>query len=133
MLLKNMTWTEIDEVGAENWLPVVPIAVLEQHGPHLPIGTDIFQIWEISRRALAEHPRVLLCPVICYGSATPMRNFPGSFIIRPETFMHCIRDIVVSMARQGFRRALFVNGHGGNTDLTKAGLREAAETDEGIH
>ena len=132
MLLEEMTWKEIDAKGPGYWLPVIPTAVLEQHGPHLPIATDCYVAWHVCRGALAEHPRVLLCPVMSYATATPMRNFPGSFIVRPETFMHQLRDVCLSMVRQGFRHALIVNSHGGNTHVAQTALREVAEAADGF-
>lgn len=130
MILETMTWQDIDNVGPANWLPIIPTGVLEQHGPHLPIGTDNYVVWEVCQRAVGSHARTLLCPVMLYATATPMRNFPGSVIVRPETFIHVLRDACVVMARQGFTRALIVNGHGGNTHVAQTALREAAETDD---
>lgn len=130
MILDTLTWQDVDRVGAANWLPVIPTGVLEQHGPHLPIGTDNIIVEAVCRRAVGDHPRTLLCPVMTYATATPMRNFPGSFIVRPATFMRALSDICITMARQGFVRALIVNGHGGNTHVAQTALREAAETDD---
>ena len=72
-----MTWPEIREVAAERRVVVVPIGTLEDHGPHLPIDTDVRIIGEICQRACAQAgERVVLLPTVTHGFSPHHRDFP---------------------------------------------------------
>ena len=75
----QMTWPEIREVAAQERVVVVPIGTLEDHGPHLPIDTDVRIIEAICARACAQAPdRVVLLPVVTHGYSPHHSDFPGS-------------------------------------------------------
>jgi creatinine amidohydrolase len=109
---------------------VLPLGATEPHNLHLPYGTDTFQVETIAARAcrLASErgARVLLLPAIPYGTETNQMKFPLAMNLNPTTLGRVITDLVESLENHGFRKALLVNGHGGN-DL-KWLLRELHRT-----
>jgi creatinine amidohydrolase len=96
--------------------PVVfPIAALEQHGPHLPVFTDSLLLGEVVRRAearLADH--VLFAPVLWLGNSDHHLDFPGTLSAPPRTYLDLLSGVAGNFLRHGFRRLVFLNGHGGN-------------------
>jgi len=114
-----MNWQELSssEVGARSrdTLVVVPIASIEQHGPHLPVGTDSY-IAEAMASALDREfeGRLLILPVQRLGCSEHHMAFPGTLTLQHHTFEAVILETLEAMVRQGFRRFLILNGHGGN-------------------
>lgn len=105
------------DVGAfDRALPVViPFAAIEQHGPHLPIGTDSFIVEGILRRLEEREPRACLwLPVACYGSSPHHMAFPGTATLSSRTFIDLARDLAASFVAHGFTSFVLFNGHGGN-------------------
>jgi creatinine amidohydrolase len=116
-LLGSLSWQEAAGLDAERTVALVPVAALEQHGPHLPLDTDAFLVTRVVEAA-AERARpgdpVLVTPTIFAGSSEHHMAFAGTVSLRPETLAAVVRDVCSSLARHGFRRLLIVNGHGGN-------------------
>lgn len=109
----SLTWTEAQEAVADNPVILLPIGVLEQHGPHLPLDEDNivaeFVAKEVSRRTGA-----LVLPTLNYGHSPIFRNYPGTISLSSETLRRCIVEIVTELHRAGFRRFILVNNNGGN-------------------
>jgi creatinine amidohydrolase len=116
-LLGSLSWHDAAELDAERTVALIPVAALEQHGPHLPLDTDAFLVTRVveaaAKRARAGEP-VLVTPTIFAGSSEHHMEFAGTVSLRPETLAAVVRDVCSSLARHGFRRLLIVNGHGGN-------------------
>lgn len=106
---------------------VVPIGCLEKHGPHSALGTDTIIAGNICRRA-AELEPVVVFPTMYFGDKTGCGEFPGTVIFSLETRWHIFRETCNEIYRNGFKKILFVNGHGGNHDMlgafTRAMLQE---------
>lgn len=94
---------------------VIPIAALEQHGHHLPVFTDSLLLGEIVRRVqerLAQ--RVLFVPLLWLGNSDHHLDFHGTLSAPPRTYLDVLSGIAENLIAQGFRRLIFLNGHGGN-------------------
>lgn len=114
MLWQEQSWPRIREVDKR--IPVVvPLGSLEQHGPHLPLIVDTLQVTaiaEAAERRLAD--RVLLLPTLWLGSSHHHLDFPGTVSLLPSLYSQVIESIALSILQAGFRRVVFLNGHGGN-------------------
>jgi len=130
MELYRMTWVDAKEALARARVALLPVGSTEQHGPHLPLGTDWLTAQEIARRA-SELGGWLLLPSVPVGVSEHHRQFWGTLWVPPEVLRGYVMGIARALASHGLKRLLFVNGHGGNTPA----LEEAARTlrGEGIH
>ncbi|MEX2168365.1 MAG: creatininase family protein [Pirellulales bacterium] len=114
MDLLESNWPSVAALSKDT--PVVfPIAALEQHGHHLPVFTDSYLLGEIIRRAkpsLAD--RVLFAPLMWLGNSAHHLEFSGTLTLSPRTYLDMLNDLAENFLQHGFRRIVFVNGHGGN-------------------
>jgi creatinine amidohydrolase len=92
---------------------IIPVGSTEQHGPHLPMGTDSLHTVAVLER-VAGRLGALVAPLMPVGRADHHMAFPGSMTVRHETLHAVIRDWCDSLFRHGFRRVLIYSGHGGN-------------------
>jgi creatinine amidohydrolase len=110
-------------------LAVLPVGATEQHGPHLPLGTD-FLIVEHVTRAAAQDARasidVLVTPTFQTGSSHHHLPFGGTISLSTERYYGALRDMTESLIQSGFRRIFIVNGHGGNHELIELVVRDLA-------
>jgi creatinine amidohydrolase/Fe(II)-dependent formamide hydrolase-like protein len=122
--LENLTWPEVrDEIAAGRDTVVVAFGAVEQHGHHLPLGTDSFFGDELSRR-LAERLDAFRAPTIPIGCSRHHLAFPGTMSIEEETFHGIVGDLVRGWARHGFRRIVILPTHGGNFAPLSAALEK---------
>jgi len=124
MIVSDMTMNEFERALARTRVALLPVGSVEEHGAHLPLGTDTLQVWEVARRA-AERVPALVCPPVAYGYCRSTRDHPGTLSIRPETVRALVLDIGRELARQGVRGIVIVSGHAGGIHM--AALEEAAE------
>ena len=117
-LLSKMTWLEAKERLKETDIVLIPIGAFEQHGLHLPLDTDTFIAFEISKRAaekVAHDVKAVVGPSIQFGISPYMMGFSGSITVQGETFVNLLRDVCESLIHQGFNKIVFVNQHYSNT------------------
>jgi creatinine amidohydrolase len=123
-LYERLSWPEVRDAAEEELVCLIPVATLEDHGPHLPIDTDLRITAEICRRAAeAALDEILLLPPIPHGYSPHHMDFPGPITIGWDTFVRYCRDVGTSLARHGFTRMLFLNGHGSNQNLVETAAR----------
>lgn len=111
----EMTWPQVREAAAQDRVAIVPVAVIEDHGPHLPIDTDLRLCLAVCEGAAAlAGSHVVLVPAINHGYTPHHLDFPGPITIGAHTFIKYGVDVCKSLVHHGFRRILIVNGHGSN-------------------
>jgi len=114
MQLTDLTWTRVQALSRDT--PVVfPIAALEQHGRHMPLFTDSMLLGEIVRRTAEQlGERVLFAPLMWLGNSEHHLDFAGTLSAAPRTYLDLLNDLLENFIQHGFRRLVFINGHGGN-------------------
>ena len=128
----EMTWREIKEAAEVGHVAVVPVAIYEDHGPHLPVDTDFLICTEICERAVARVPgEAVLVPPVGHGYSPHHMDFHGTITIEWDTLIRYIRDVCCSLAHHGFERILVVNGHGSNSSPVDLATRLAVLQYEG--
>ena len=114
MELADLSWPKLSALPKD--IPVVvPIAAVEQHGHHLPVFTDSLLLDEVLRRArgtLGE--RVLFTPLMWLGNSDHHLEFCGTLSAPPRVYLDLLVGVAENLVHHGFRRIVFVNGHGGN-------------------
>ena len=114
MDLIELSWPAVAALPKDT--PIVfPIAALEQHGHHLPLFTDSLLLGEIIRRAkepLAN--RVLFAPLMWLGNSHHHLDFAGTMSAAPRSYLDLLNGLAENFLQHGFRRLVFINGHGGN-------------------
>jgi creatinine amidohydrolase len=115
----EMTWAEIAAAGeaARRWIAVLPLAAVEQHGPHLPLGVDAYiadAYLAGVRKLLPEGLPVTFLPVQRIGVSAEHLSYPGTLTLSAATAITAWTEIGESLARAGLRKLLLVTSHGGN-------------------
>ena len=116
MELMGLNWTEVDALD-RNTPVVFPIAALEQHGHHMPLFTDSLLLGEVLRRVKLQPvaDRVLFAPLQWLGNSHHHLDMPGTLSADPRLYIEMLKGLAENFLVHGFRRIVFVNGHGGNT------------------
>lgn len=125
--LGDLSFVDIQAYLESKDLVLVPMASLEQHGPHLPLYTDTITAVEISRR-VSELIGVLHTPPIWAGYSPQHMHEPGrgrgTITVRSSTLLAVMHDVARSLIHHGFNRIVFVNGHGSNIKVVDPVLRQ---------
>ena len=116
VFIDEMTRAEFKEMLPQVGVAVVPVGSTEQHGPHLPMGTDMASVLYVARRAAERlHPRVVVTPPpVMVGISAQHMGYPGTLTLSPETFMNAVFEVCKSLRRHGIKSVIILNGHGGN-------------------
>jgi creatinine amidohydrolase len=121
---EKLKWKQIDEAAQQNRVVVIPIACVEDHGPHLPLDVDIVIVTDICHRAARLIPeKTLVFPTQHNGYDPHHMDFPGTITIKWNTLVEYMLDITRSLAHHGFRRMVILNAHGSNTPLVEVMAR----------
>lgn len=129
----EITSPEFGELVGKGALVILPVGSLEEHGSHLPLGTDSFQAEEVVRRVAERFGAVVLPPVL-YGECRSTRNFPGTISISFETVKSLAFDILSELSRNGARDVMILTGHAGSGHMAalKLAAQRAVESDPGL-
>lgn len=127
MLLAELISPEIAALAPHTPV-VVPVAAMEQHGRHLPLATDSMLLGEVVRRV---EPRLgrdaLFAPLLWLGNSHHHLEYAGTLSAGPRTYLDLVNDLFENLLGHGFRRILFLNGHGGNITPAKQATFEVRQ------
>jgi creatinine amidohydrolase len=97
---------------------LIPIGVLEKHGPHLPLGTDLIDVREVALRA-AKAEYAIVFPQYYFGQIAEGKHQPGTIAYSPKIIWDLLQETCDELSRNGIKKIILVNGHGGNTNFLK--------------
>src|SRR3954471_7687472 len=119
--------TRWDEITASEWPKalkasnktcILPMGILEKHGPHVPIGSDLIQVREWSARATKKEYAVVF-PDFFYGQINEAKQQPGAFALPERVVWDLLEATCNEIARNGFKRIVIINAHGGNPQMIR--------------
>ena len=115
-ILGELTWPEAQQRFQIIDVALLPVGATEQHGFHLPLDTDAFDANYLACRVAeaCEDPKPIVLPLIPYGVSYHHEDFSGTISITNETLAHLVYEIGMSVARNGIKKLVIINGHGGN-------------------
>jgi creatinine amidohydrolase len=125
----EMTWQEIADAGdaTRRWIAVLPLAAVEQHGPHLPLGVDSFiaeAYFAQVRKILPDDVPVTFLPVQRIGVSVEHLAYPGTLTLSAATAVAAWTELGESVARAGLRKLVLVTSHGGNVSAMELVARD---------
>jgi creatinine amidohydrolase len=116
--LPHMTWPEVQDLRTRTDMVIIPIAALEQHALHLPIGTDFLNGVERAK-LIAQQTDVLVAPILMPGNSPYHMEFAGTISLSSQTIQQVYFEAAQSLMQHGFKRFLLLNSHGGNQVITR--------------
>ena len=119
MYLAEMNYLQVEEYLKKSDTILIPVGSLENHGKHMPLGTDTM-IPDHIAKLLNEKSDVLIAPTVNYGATDDLVGFPGTVSLGTEGLIALLRTIVDQFYGYGFRHFIILNGHGGNTAAINA-------------
>lgn len=117
---RELTSGELGKMADSDPVAVLPLAAVEQHGPHLPLATDGIigaGLLDAALEDLADEVPVLVLPTQIIGTSPEHASFPGTLSLEPDTLGRVLRELGGSLARAGLRRLVVSNSHGGNRSV----------------
>ena len=130
----DMTYQEVEDAAKQNTIVLWPMGVIEEHGPHLPLGTDIYDAYiefkQVARLLKAGGKSVIIAPPMYWGINEATASFGGSFTVRPSTLKSIIEDGFMSFRKDGFKTVYVITGHNDrlHNKVIVAGVEEARAT-----
>src|SRR4029077_14550531 len=123
----EMSWRDFAAADMSKVVAVLPVAAIEQHGPHLPGGVDLFineGYFGTAVKRIPDDMPVLILPIQAVGKSNEHIEYPGTLTLSTETITRAWTEIGDSVARAGCRKLIFMNSHGGNVPVIDAVARE---------
>jgi len=117
---ENLTREEIAALDKDQAMVLLPLASTEQHGDHLPVGTDSIILQTLIERIFQRGDtrlNLVFAPFLPIGKSNEHMGYPGTLTFSTQTYYALLRDIASSVARSGFKKLVLLNSHGGNTDM----------------
>jgi len=113
LFLQEMTWPDVGEYLKSSDMVIIPLGSTEQHGPHLPLGTDYYLATGALEK-ISARTGVVVAPILLVGYSEYHSGFPGTLSINPDTMVQVLFESAQMLLKYGFRRLMFYNSHGGN-------------------
>ncbi|MDX3904643.1 MAG: creatininase family protein [Pigmentiphaga sp.] len=114
--IAEMTWPEVAQAAKDGAVLLWAFGVIEQHGPHLPTGTDVYvpsaRLREVRKILEEKGIRALIVPPYYWGVNVVSGSFPASYDVKPPTMIAVMQDVFASMSKEGFKHVFLVSGHG---------------------
>jgi creatinine amidohydrolase/Fe(II)-dependent formamide hydrolase-like protein len=113
----ELTWQEAAARLKQVDIAILPVGAIEQHGPHLPLDTDAYDADYLARRVAdaCSDPKPLVLPAVSYGVSYHHEDFQGTISISNDTLASLVYEVGTSVARNGIKKLVILNGHGGNS------------------
>lgn len=122
----NLTSPELKKLAQQEAIVLIPVGSTEQHGPHLPVGTDNLLATHMAEFIASQLTKrgtpCIVTPSIAVANSTHHMNFSGSMTLSPATYIAVLKDYCRSVAAHGFRKIFILNGHGGNIAPTQTAI-----------
>ncbi len=125
--LNELAWPDVAALNPATTYYLLPISALEQHGRHLPLGTDdyiLHSALQCLQRDTNAESTILALPAVHYGNSHEHIQFAGTVSFSCATIVAIVEDVLASMRRGGFDKLILLNAHGGNTALLDAYAQE---------
>jgi creatinine amidohydrolase len=128
-----------DELTASDWpvalekskkTIILPIGILEKHGPHAPMGSDLIRVRQLAKMA-AEQEYAVIFPDYFYGQVNEAKHIQGTFALPVDITLELLQATCDEIARNGFEKIFIINGHGGNPQLIRYFVQTQMEKDRG--
>jgi creatinine amidohydrolase len=114
-ILSEMSARELEQIISHETVGLLIFGACENHGDHMPFGSDFIMPFELAKRVAARYgKKILIFPPIPYGVSSHHKDFFMTVSIEPDTMMNVIRNILQSLVDNNIRRILIINGHDGN-------------------
>jgi creatinine amidohydrolase len=108
--LNELTWEDVADYLKEDDIITFPIGSTEQHGPAGPLGVDSFNAISLAED-VAKRTNILSTPPLWFGDSSHHLEFPGTISLKTETLVAVVKDVIRSLARNGFKKFIIINGH----------------------
>lgn len=131
LILQEMTWMDVRDYLNTNDMVIIPLGSTEQHGPHMPLGTDTYESVGMSK-LISEETGVIVAPVLWVGYSVYHSGFDGTLNLKPETMEAVLFETVEMLMKYGFRRFMFFNYHGGNNIVQDKVVHRINHTTEAV-
>lgn len=129
--MKKKYWSELKTIdfngNMKNYIAVLPLCATEQHGPHLPLGTDMFiaeGLVERTIQKLKNNDKIIFLPIQNIGVSNEHQDFKGTLSIQWETAGRIWREIAECVHKTGIRKMIVITSHGGNVQMMELVARE---------
>ncbi|MEL7608111.1 MAG: creatininase family protein [Bacillota bacterium] len=127
-LFEEMSWKDVEDLLKLTDLCIIPVGAVEQHGPHLPLGSDTFIAQEMACRtcAVLKQKNIHACvgPSIPFGVHPEAMHYPGSVQIRPTTLVLLLKEVCAALYDMGFKKVVLLMGHDANIPPMQVAAQE---------
>ena len=131
LVLQEMSWFDVQEYLKTSDMVIIPLGSTEQHGPHMPLGTDYYESFGMCKK-ISERTEIVVAPVLLAGYSVYHSGFPGTLSLKPETMEQVLFETAEMLMKYGFQRFMFFNYHGGNNVVQQKVLHRINHTTEAV-